>query len=82
MSVIAICHKLTFALPRFCCSFLALLRYASAKDCGERCDLLGKRLGLMQGCRDAGMQGCRGDKKNEAHHRQVMGLCLSCEGAD
>ncbi len=74
MSVIAICHKLTFALPRFCCSFLALLRYASAKDCGERCDLLGKRLGLMQGC--------RGDKKNEAHHRQVMGLCLSCEGAD
>lgn len=57
--------------------FLALLRYASAKDCGERCDLLGKQLDLMQGCRDAG-----GDKKSEAHHRQVMGLCLSCEGAD
>lgn len=31
--------------------FLALLRYASAKDCGERCDLLGKQLDLMQGCR-------------------------------
>jgi hypothetical protein len=31
--------------------FLALLRYASAKDCGERCDLLGKQLDLMQECR-------------------------------
>ncbi|EBJ4206789.1 hypothetical protein DUG12_24675 [Salmonella enterica] len=33
------CGNVEIPLPRFGCSFLVamLLRYASAKDCGERC---------------------------------------------